>query len=42
MDTDREASEWSSSLPGNKSGMATKGLMGLRVDFTGVFNSEYD
>ena len=29
-------------VEGNKSGMATKELMGLRVDYTGVFNSEYD
>jgi len=27
---------------GNKSGMASKELMGLRMDCTGVFNSEYD
>jgi len=27
---------------GDKLGMATKELMGLRVDCTGVFNSEYD
>jgi hypothetical protein len=27
---------------GDKSGMVTKELMGLRVDCTGVFNSEYD
>jgi hypothetical protein len=26
----------------NKSGMAMKKLMGFRVDYTGVFNSEYD